>query len=348
MTTGFQRRGRKGSRRGAQRNDLCVLCENLRVLCVETNRFFNNGETSCRKCAILRHCSTDKPNALKSQSHRSAGLQPALIHRDGSKPVANRRSVAEKIFCHTSSLHCGLTNKLLGTVFFFSLFISPFSLSALEPWQDALAKMPLKNGAMQLTKTNAVEIMLESFQQNDAVKALIFMPGATDEFYFFNRGNATLTNPSPSLLDALTALTNQTLIRATFRPPFVLLHTAEDSLEPIEIIEHQPTAERIRKKKFAPHVNYEDRNWDFILPTLAFRLDTRILPRRGSHDSHHFYRFHFAAHNLDGWEILEALALSGKTQFTVQKKKVLFEGDTRFRARPKVPENFEAIKELTQ
>ncbi len=31
----FQRRGLKGSRRGAQRKDLCVLCENLRALCVE-------------------------------------------------------------------------------------------------------------------------------------------------------------------------------------------------------------------------------------------------------------------------------------------------------------------------
>ncbi|MEO6183824.1 MAG: hypothetical protein ABIP71_12130, partial [Verrucomicrobiota bacterium] len=177
-------------------------------------------------------------------------------------------------------------------------------------------------------------------------KALIFMPGATDEFYFFNRGKARLTNSFPTLLDAVTALTNQTLIRVTFRDPFILLHSTEDSLEPLSKIEHEPTAQRIRKKKFVQHALYNDRDWDFILPKLSFYLDTKMLPGSLSHDSHHFYRHSFAAHNLGGWEILEAMAFAGKTQFTVQKKKVLFEGDQRFRAKPKVPENFEAIKEL--
>ena len=208
--------------------------------------------------------------------------------------------------------------------------------------------MPLRSNTHQLTKTNAVAVMLESFRENGAAKALIFMPGATDEFYFFNRGHATVSNPAPSLLDAVTALTNQSLIHVTFRPPFILLHSAEDSLEPTARIEHEPTAERIRRKKFTPHIIYADSDWDFILPALTFRLDTRILPGKKSHDSHHFYRHNLSAHHLDGFEILEALAIAGKTRFAVQKKKVLFEGDTRFRARPKVPENFEAIKELSR
>ena len=229
---------------------------------------------------------------------------------------------------------------------FFLLLTSSLSLFALEPWQEALSKMPLRGSVTQLTKTNAVGVMLESFQENEIAKALIFMPGATDEFYFFNRGNAKLTNNSPTLLDAVIALTNQTLIHVTFFPPFILLHSAEDSLEPVAKIEHEPTAERIRKKQFTPHIIYEDRDWDFILPTLSFRLDTKILPGKKSHDSHHFYRHNFAAHHLNGWEILETLAFAGKTQFAVKKKKVLFEGDTRFRAKPKVPENFEAIREL--
>jgi len=55
------------------------------------------------------------------------------------------------------------------------------------------------------------------------------MPGATDEFYFSGARHATLTNSNPSLLDAVTALTNQTYIHATFQPP--LLHTTEDSLD---------------------------------------------------------------------------------------------------------------------
>jgi len=227
-------------------------------------------------------------------------------------------------------------------------FTSCCSLLALEPWQEALARMPLQRGTQHLTKTNVVETLLESFLENEAAKALIFMPGATDEFYFFNRGNAQLTNAAPTLFDAIAALTNQTLIHVTFRPPFILLHSAEDSLEPVSKIEHEPTVERVRKKQFTPHILYADSDWDFILPTLSFRLDTRILPGKWSHDSSHFYRHNLAAHHLNGWEILEALAYAGKTQFTVQKKKITFEGDTRFRERPKVPENFEAIKELTR
>jgi hypothetical protein len=224
----------------------------------------------------------------------------------------------------------------------------PFSLVALEPWQEALSKMPLRSGVTQLTKTNAVEVMLEAFQENPAAKALIFMPGATDEFYFFNRGNAKLTNNSPTLLDAISALTNQTLIHVTFREPFILLHSAEDPLEPLFNIEDKKTFERIQKKKFAPHVLYNDRDWDFILRTLTFRLDTKILPGEKSHDSHHFYRHNVAAHNLNGFEALRALAFAGKTQFTVQKKKILFEGDKRFRARPAVPKDFAPAKELTR
>ena len=229
-----------------------------------------------------------------------------------------------------------------------ALLISHFSLFALEPWQEALAKMPLRDGVTQLSKTNAIDVMLEAFQENDAAKALILMPGATDEFYFFNRGNARITNSSPTLLDAIIALTNQTLIRVTFRAPFILLHSSEDPLEPLFKIEDERTFERVRKKKYAPHVLYSDRDWDFILPTLTFRLDTKILPEKYSPHSNHFYRYSFAAHHLDGFEILEALALGGKTQFTIQKKKILFEGDKRFRERPTVPKDFAPAKELTQ
>ena len=44
MNVCFKRRDRKGSRRGAQRNDLCILCENLRALCVESDPSPNNRE----------------------------------------------------------------------------------------------------------------------------------------------------------------------------------------------------------------------------------------------------------------------------------------------------------------
>ncbi len=208
--------------------------------------------------------------------------------------------------------------------------------------------MPLRSAISDLNKTNAVAVMLESFQENNTAKAFILMPGATDEFYFFNRGNAKLTNALPTLLDAVTALTNQTLIHVTFRAPFILLHSSEDPLEPLYKIEDEPTAKRIQKKQFVKHALFNDRDWDSILPRLTFYLDTKILPGAHLHDSSHFYRHSFAAHNLNGWETLEAMAFAGKTQFTVQRKKVLFEGDLRFRARPEVPRDFEGVKELSR
>src|SRR5262245_43548473 len=113
-----------------------------------------------------------------------------------------------------------------------------------EVWQLALSRMPLVSPVLELNGTNCVATMLPSFQSNHVVKGLIFMPGATDELYMFRRVRAVLTNAQPTLLDCVTALTNQTYIRATFRPPLLLLHTGEDSLEPWYEVKHQPTLEK--------------------------------------------------------------------------------------------------------
>src|ERR1044071_3476249 len=83
-----------------------------------------------------------------------------------------------------------------------------------DDWQKALKQMPLATPATELNRSNCVPLILNSFQSNDVVKALIFMPGATDEIYFFRRVRAQLTNANLSLLDAIVALTNQTYIRA--------------------------------------------------------------------------------------------------------------------------------------
>jgi len=134
--------------------------------------------------------------------------------------------------------------------------------------------MPLGTNVTQLNRTNCVGILLRAFQSNDVVKALIFMPGATDEFYFFRRARAELTNSHASLLDAVNALTNQTLIRATFRPPLLLLHTREDLLEPAFKIEHQPTADKIKRTRFVAHGVYNDRDWDYLRKVLKSSLRT--------------------------------------------------------------------------
>jgi hypothetical protein len=199
-----------------------------------------------------------------------------------------------------------------------------------------LSGMPLGSHVTRLERTNCVATMLNAFQSNDVVKALIFMPGATDEFYMFRRAHAVLTNASPSLLDAVTALTNQTLIRAAFRSPFLLLHTDEDPLEPVEQIEAPATAGTLQKKLFVAHALYNDRDWDFVQPILTRRFGLWFSPKYHSTKSWHFYRHCLAGWNLTGWEALEAISLAGKTRFTVKRGEVVFEGDERVLAEPKV------------
>jgi hypothetical protein len=213
-----------------------------------------------------------------------------------------------------------------------------------EPWPAAFERMPLGTNVSQLNETNCVAPILNAFRSNDVVKALVFMPGATDEFYMFHRARATLTNSSPTLLDAIRALTNQTLIRVTFLPPLLLLHTDEDPLEPLIAIGYQPLADKLKQMRFVPHALYNDRDWDFIQPILTKTLKADIQPGAHTYESYHFYRHSFAAWNLTGWEALEAVAMAGKSRVTVRRKppltyprnEVVFEVDRRVRATPKL------------
>jgi len=217
-----------------------------------------------------------------------------------------------------------------------ALSAAGFRLQAQTTWQEEFANMPLASRATELDRSNCVAAMLGSFRRNPAVKALIFMPGATDEFYFFRRARARLTNSAPSLLDAVAALTNQTYIRATLRAPFLLLHTVEDPLEPISAVEDQKAADAIRRRPFAKAALLNDRDWDYLEHLLGFYLNTTMIPKPLSRDSNHFFRNSFAAFDLNGWEALEAAALAGKTKFTVRKNQIVFEGDTRVLGAPPI------------
>jgi len=221
-------------------------------------------------------------------------------------------------------------------LFYFALLIATTTLADDETWPLALGRMPLAAPVAELTRNNCVDVMLRAFQSNATVKALIFMPGATDEFYMFKRARATLTNSAPTLLDAVTALTNQTNIRVAFLPPFLLLHTDEDPLEPLFKITDEATAEKLRQRKFLPHALCNDRDWDFMMPVLEkqLKMDFRPWPRRTA--SWHFYRHSFAAWNLTGWEALEAVSLAGKETFAVEKGRVVFAGDVRVRKLPEL------------
>ncbi len=251
---------------------------------------------------------------------------PLLQRRRGRRPLRSRRS----------GLQCAKVRFGFGAALLAFICALPLVAAAVEDWQGALVGMPLRTQITELNRTNCVEMMLQSFQSNEVVKALIFMPGATDEFYMFHRAKARLMNPNPSLLDAVAALTNQTLIRATFHPPLLLLHTDEDPLEPLIRIVHQPTAEKLRGRNFPPHVLYDDRDWDVLQPVLKKALKMDVRPWRYSYDTYHFYRHSLAGWGLNGWEALEAIALAGKTTVRVENRRLIFEGDERVRATPKL------------
>ena len=213
-----------------------------------------------------------------------------------------------------------------------------------QEWQSAMQRMPLGQGILRLDRTNCVAVMLKAFQPNPVVKALIFMPGATDELYMFHRVNAVITNSSPTLLDAVVALTNQTFIHATFRPPFLLLHSDEDSLELLVTVENQKGLADLKKGGKLPRLLTDDRDWDFIQPILRKTVKADIQPWRYSTASWHFYRHSLAGWNLTGWEALQAVAFAGKTKMTVRKNGiftfprtvVLFEPDSRSGVAPKL------------
>jgi hypothetical protein len=255
-----------------------------------------------------------------------------ILMRGGSTSL--KRGVNEREFSPrsvASRILCGLLVCLVHIV-----------SSGAQKWESALTLMPLQRGVTELSRTNCLDVMLRAFQSNEVVKALIFMPGATDEFYMFRRARAELTNASPTLLDAVSALTNQTLIRATFRSPFLLLHSDEDPLDPLITIESESAAEKLKRARFVTHGVYNDRDWDFMQPILRECLKADILPWHYSRASWHFYRHSFAAWNLNGWEALEAVAFAGKTRFMVRRKSLVdlrvieveFKPDARVRAVP--------------
>jgi len=206
---------------------------------------------------------------------------------------------------------------------------------AAEGWEAALARMPLKTNVTVLTKTNVAAVLLDAFQRNLAVKALVLQPGATDEFYFFNRGRTVITNLTPSLLDALVALTNQTAIRLTHLPPFLLLHTHEDPATPLVQVQDEAVARKLKEKNFAPHFYSNDKDWNYVQPILRRHFSSKLTgypiftPPTKSMDSWHFFRHAISAWDLNGMEALEAISLANKTVVRIEKRRVVFEGDTR-------------------
>jgi len=207
---------------------------------------------------------------------------------------------------------------------------------AQETWQSALSRMPLGTNVTELNRTNCTLLMLNAFQSNAVVKALIFLPGATDELDFFHRVQAKLTNANPSLLDAVVALTNQTYLRATFQPPLLLLSTSEDALNVLAVVKNKSTAAKLQRKIISDRVVFNDAGWDGVRMVLGKKLSVGLRPFSNMPDSWHFYRHNFAACGVTEWEMLETIAMADKTEFTVHWLTADFQLDRRSGAVPDV------------
>lgn len=217
-----------------------------------------------------------------------------------------------------------------------ALLVGQFMATAAENWPVELSRMPLGTGPTELNRTNCAQLILGGFQSNATVKALIFMPGATDELHFLRRVQVMVTNPVPSLFDAVVALTNQSPLRVTFRPSFLLIYSEEDVLDLDIKIQHEGTAKKLKTGRPVPHLAVIDRDWTQLLKVMKKRIGPTLLPYEGTTGSWHFYRHTFAGWNLTPWETLEASALAGKTKFTVIRNGVVFELDQRVGAMPKL------------
>lgn len=198
-----------------------------------------------------------------------------------------------------------------------------------QDWQDALSRMPLGEHIPELTQTNCIPLVLNAFQSNSVVKAIIFMPGATDELYFFKRARAKLSSAHPSLADAIIALTHQTYIQADFRPPFLVLHTTEDAVDPIAIVRNKSTAARLQAGIVPDRFVFIDSEWDDVRAALKKKLSVSLRPFPNAPISWHFFRHNFAACGLTQWQMLEAIAMAGQTKFTVHWLTADFESDMR-------------------
>ena len=220
-----------------------------------------------------------------------------------------------------------------------SLVVLSFThgLRAEEDWSTVLKGIPLQLFNSRLDRTNCVELILKSFRSNSVVKGIVFLPGATDELYLTRRVEPRLASPDPSLLEGIQSITNGGFIRATFRPPFLLLHRDSDPLEPIIVQDPGVTARPFTQKGPAPELFYLDRNWEKIQPDLRRWLGISVIPASGSRESWHFYRHNIRGFQLSAHEIVEAVCLSGKIQAAINRHggllrnriQIVFSPDTR-------------------
>lgn len=205
-----------------------------------------------------------------------------------------------------------------------------------EAWENALAGMKLAaypkgigETPLLLHETNCISLLLKSFKSNAVVKCMVVLPDTTDELYLRHNFKATRLSTAATLLETISVLTNHSNIRVQFRAPFLLLYAAHDFTTATVQVTDAKTWNEIQNVSHSESWLLEDYDWDRIQPKLQKVLNVKINPKFDSVDSYHFYRHSLAGYNLTGPELIEALALTGKTKVSINKNNVVFELDQR-------------------
>jgi len=185
--------------------------------------------------------------------------------------------------------------------------------------------MPLPGGMNPVERNNVVRRLLEGLQSNDVVKAIIVLPAVSDDLYLVNRDKPALNLRATNLWQALVTLTNATEIRATFRPPFLLIHRDDDALEPQFSVKDAGAVQRLKSESRMARALFCDAHWEKVRPILNKAMRPGIHPWSTSRNAWHFARHNLAAWGLNDWEMLVAVSLTGKSAFTVEKRRVTFE-----------------------
>ena len=197
--------------------------------------------------------------------------------------------------------------------------------------------MPLGANAMELNRTNCVSLMLDAFQSNAVVKALIFMPGATDELYFFRRAHAKLTNANPIIAGRGDSADQSNLYSSHVPAAFAVAAHNRRSDERHRGHKKQIHGDKIADADpFLTGLRFDDAGWDDVRAVLGKKLSVGLRPFSDTPDSWHFYRHNFAACGVTEWGMLEAIALTDKTTFTVHWWTVDFQIDRRSGAVPAI------------
>ena len=191
-------------------------------------------------------------------------------------------------------------------------------------WKTECAKMPLRTNELALNLLEGAPCLLASLQPNATVKALLILPGATDELHFFNRGVFRWTNTTPTLTDAIEILTNHTGVKTTFRAPFLLLHTTNDLITTSISTKHLATGDKLSALGNINHPSITDASWLRLGPLLEKSLNLEIEPKPGSIAWWHFYRANFSCFDITGPELIEIVSLSSRIAAQIDKNRIVF------------------------